>query len=483
MSKYGIDVSSYQGTVDWKKVKACGIEFAILKVIRKDLNPDKQFENNWAGCEAAGMPIHGAYNYSYANTVEKAVSDAKRVLEILNGRKVRVYLDVEDNCLKGLGRKLFDIIDAYAGVIIGAGLEFGVYTGSSFYNSYIKPYGTLQCPMWIASYGKNNGQMNTKPQISGINMVGWQFTSMALIDGINGYIDEDVWYEELENKKEEEEDTMALTIGHASIDENGKAIGGAVGDQSGREVCTRSYYLHSKGWYLLRPKSVTHANKIAEAMLRACKNNNIGYDQGNRTGIIKYGTGTTVKTECDCSSLVRQCVIEGTGMDSGNFTTANEVKMLQSTGMFAPTVSVTSSTVLYNGDILVTKTKGHTVIVVAGNPRKEAAPSNTYTQEQFIREVQNILGAKIDGIGGPETLSKTITVSTIWNRKHAVVRPIQKYLNSIGYDCGTVDGIAGSKFKAAVKAYQKDVVKASKKNQDGVITKKGATWKKLLGIS
>lgn len=275
---------------------------------------------------------------------------------------------------------------------------------------------------------------------------------------------------------------MALTIGHASIDENGKAIGGAVGDQTGREVCTRSYYLHSKGWYLLRPKSVTHANKIAEAMLRACNNNNIGYDQGNRTGIIKYGTGTTVKTECDCSSLVRQCVIEGTGMDSGNFTTANEVKMLQSTGMFEPTVSVTSSTVLYNGDILVTKTKGHTVIVVAGNPRKEAVPSNTYTQKQFIREVQNILGAKIDGIGGPETLSKTITVSTIWNRKHAVVRPIQRYLNSIGYDCGTVDGIAGSKFKAAVKAYQREVVKAFAKNQDGVITKKGATWKKLLGI-
>lgn len=281
----------------------------------------------------------------------------------------------------------------------------------------------------------------------------------------------------------EVEKDMALIIGHASIDENGNATGGAVGDQNGREVCTRSYYLHSKGWYLLRPKSITHANAIAEAMLRACNNNNIGYDQSNRSGIIKYGTGTTVKTECDCSSLVRQCVIEGTDMDSGNFTTANEAKMLQSMGIFEPTVSVTSSTVLYNGDILVTKTKGHTVIVVAGNPRKEAVPSNTYTQEQFIREVQNILGAKIDGIGGPETLSKTITVSTIWNRKHAVVRPIQRYLNSIGYDCGTVDGIAGSKFKAAVKAYQKDVVKASAKNQDGVITKKGATWKKLLGIS
>ena len=273
---------------------------------------------------------------------------------------------------------------------------------------------------------------------------------------------------------------MALTIGHASIDEYGKISGGTVGDQNGKEVCTRSYYLHSKGWYLLRPKSVTHANAIAEAMLRACNNNNIGYDQGNRSGIIKYGTKATIKTECDCSSLVRQCVIEGTGSDSGNFTTANEVKMLQSTGLFEPTISVTASTVMYNGDILVTKTKGHTVIVVAGNPRPT---SITYTQKDFIREVQAILGAKVDGVGGPETLSKTITVSTLVNRKHVVVKPIQKYLNSIGYDCVTVDGIAGNKFKAAVKAYQKEVVKASVKNQDGVITKKGETWKKLLGIN
>ena len=49
----GIDVSGYQGVINWQKVKADGVEFAILKVIRKDMNPDKQFENNWTGCEAA----------------------------------------------------------------------------------------------------------------------------------------------------------------------------------------------------------------------------------------------------------------------------------------------------------------------------------------------------------------------------------------------------------------------------------------------
>lgn len=52
----GVDVSSYQGKIDWKKARTAGVEFAILKVIRKDLNPDKQFEANWAGCLAAGCP-------------------------------------------------------------------------------------------------------------------------------------------------------------------------------------------------------------------------------------------------------------------------------------------------------------------------------------------------------------------------------------------------------------------------------------------
>lgn len=157
MNNIGIDVSSYQGVIDWHKVKKDIVEFAILKVIRKDLNPDKQFENNWKGCTDAGMHIHGVYNYTYATTLAKAVSDAKKVLQILNGRKVRVYLDVEDACMKKLGSYLIDIINAYGEVIKGAGLEFGVYTGLSFYNSYIKPYKGLKHPLWIAKYGKNTG--------------------------------------------------------------------------------------------------------------------------------------------------------------------------------------------------------------------------------------------------------------------------------------------------------------------------------------
>lgn len=102
-----------------------------------------------------------------------------------------------------------------------------------------------------------------------------------------------------------------------------------------------------------------------------------------------------------------------------------------------------------------------------------------YTEEQFIRDVQKCLGASVDGIAGPETLGKTITVSTSKNKKHPVVKYIQKRLYAFGYkEVGDADGVAGSKFKKAVKNFQKD--KGCVK--DGVITAKQKTWKKLLGM-
>ncbi len=199
VSKIGVDVSSYQGIIDWEVAKTSGIEFAILKVIRKDLNPDKQFEANWKGCTEAGIPIQGVYNYSYATTEDKAAMDAYRVLEILDGRKAMVWIDEEDDCLINLGQRLVSIINTYAEIIKGAGLPFGVYTGEYFYNDYMKPYGGLDCPLWIARYGKNTGAMDLKyqPQMDG--MIGWQYTSRGRVNGISGDVDMDVWYESVEH--------------------------------------------------------------------------------------------------------------------------------------------------------------------------------------------------------------------------------------------------------------------------------------------
>lgn len=212
MSKTGVDVSSYQGRINWAKAKSAGVEFAILKVIRKDLNSDNQFENNWSGCRAAGIPIQGVYNYTYATTVAKARTDAAKVLEILAGRKTMVWLDVEDKCVEGLGKILIDIVNAYAEVIKGAGLSFGVYTGQYFYNAYIKPYGGVSYPLWIARYGLDNGKLDEKynPRIPG--MIGWQYSSKGTVPGISGYVDMNVWYQDVAFKPEDSGNDTAPVV-------------------------------------------------------------------------------------------------------------------------------------------------------------------------------------------------------------------------------------------------------------------------------
>jgi len=174
---------------------------------------------------------------------------------------------------------------------------------------------------------------------------------------------------------------MAVYVGSARIDERGRASGGKAGDQKqtsipdySGEVSQQKFYVHSKGWHILRAKSSDIALKIAAAMITACNNKNIGYDQSNRLGVIKYGTGSKVATECDCSSLVRECVKEASGVDAGNFTTGNEKNMLLKTGLF-DALTYSSGMILYTGDVLVTKTKGHTVIVTVGAARSVSGSS------------------------------------------------------------------------------------------------------------
>ena len=109
--------------------------------------------------------------------------------------------------------------------------------------------------------------------------------------------------------------------------------------------------------------------------------------------------------------------------------------------------------------------------------KKPSSISNEYTYTKFLSDLRTILGLKSNA-SKKTILSKTITVSANKNNNHKVVKPIQKYLNTLGYSCGTADGIAGSKFTVAVKAFQKK----NKCVQDGEITAKNSTWKALLKI-
>lgn len=130
---------------------------------------------------------------------------------------------------------------------------------------------------------------------------------------------------------------------------------------------------------------------------------------------------------------------------------------------------------------------GYSRIVGYGRPRydKEETSSgktvteSTYSLKSFIEDVQKACAAKVDGIAGGETISKTVTVSAKINSTHAVVKPLQKRLYALGYtEVGKADGIAGPKFTKAVKRLQNNICGIV----DGEVTAGCKTWRYLLGM-
>lgn len=281
MSKKVIDVSSYQGVINWNLVKQSGIDCAIIKIMRKDLNKDRMFELNYKSAYAAGVDVIGVYNYSYATTVAKAKADAKKVLEHLSGRKTTVWLDVEDKCQQGLGIILLSIIQAYRSVIEKAGYDFGVYTGLSFYNSYIKPYGGLDCKLWIARYGVNNGKLNIKyqPVVSG-NVVGWQYTSKGTVKGVFGNVDLSVFYDEISD--------MEITSTHKNnYPEPKRILKKMIPCQRGQDVMWLQHELIYHG-------CLSETNEKGKSNIDGI----LGNDTANATGAFQKKVGITVDKKC-----------------------------------------------------------------------------------------------------------------------------------------------------------------------------------------
>lgn len=176
---------------------------------------------------------------------------------------------------------------------------------------------------------------------------------------------------------------MSVKIGHASIDERGKANSGAAGDQTKKEVYTRTWY--SKPWHtVFRPKDSTAAEKIAKAMEQACANNNIGYDQWQRGTLFDLAKAAkwdiskvAKKCETDCSALVAVCCNAAGITVSKDMYTGNEKSVLKGTGKFTVYTAskyVGSSDYLKRGDILLGN--GHTAVVLSNGAKVKTVTSS-----------------------------------------------------------------------------------------------------------
>ena len=168
---------------------------------------------------------------------------------------------------------------------------------------------------------------------------------------------------------------MAVKLGHASINEKGTVKGGKKGDQTGKEVTIRNWYLHKKGWVVIRPKNSEDAEIISSTMEKICQNDCFGYGQDYRDSgfneLKKVNFDPKkVKVKCglDCSKAVMACCWAA-GIKVDNFVTKTQISILKATGKFTILTSdkyCKSSDWLKRGDILVTaKTPGHTVVILS----------------------------------------------------------------------------------------------------------------------
>ena len=200
----GIDVSRWNGVIDWPTVANYGMGFAILRITEKGNVIDSTFEVNYKGCTANNIPV-GVYKYSYAVNVSEIQYEARKVIEVLNRRKLDypVFLDIEDECQENLSKSLMmQMIDAFREIIIKAGYQFGIYCGYSWYQ-YRLPEDAKKYDCWLAAYpSQDDGtmQIRLKPAAG----IGWQYSSKATIPGISGKVDRNVFYKDYTATKNED---------------------------------------------------------------------------------------------------------------------------------------------------------------------------------------------------------------------------------------------------------------------------------------
>ena len=182
----GIDVSNHQGTVDWNKVKAAGIDFAILKVGPVYGKPDDSFERNAAECERLGIP-YGVYYYSYARSVEDANKEADRTLAWLGGHhpSLPVYYDLEDSYILQdpdfSKDKLTQIAQAFCNRMEAVGFKSGIYANLNWLNNYLNSPSLSGYDHWVAQY-------NWRCDYAGSYSF-WQYSSSGNVPGVNGRCD------------------------------------------------------------------------------------------------------------------------------------------------------------------------------------------------------------------------------------------------------------------------------------------------------
>ena len=190
--KKGIDVSQWQGKIDWAKVKADGIEYAVIRCgygSNRTNYDDPYWEYNVSECERLGIP-YGVYIYSYADSVADAQSEAEHTLRLLKGHhpSLPVYYDLEDKTVESAGKSMISqMAQTYCDKVSAAGYRVGIYASRSWWTSYLNTstFENSSWSKWIAEWGNRCNYSGSYDM--------WQCTSTGNVNGISGNVDLNFW--------------------------------------------------------------------------------------------------------------------------------------------------------------------------------------------------------------------------------------------------------------------------------------------------
>ena len=186
-----IDVSTWQGNIDWSKVKADGVQGAIIRAGfgKVASQKDKKFERNYTNAKAVGMSI-GAYWYSYATSVADAKKEAEVCLSILEGKQFEypIYYDLEDSSMTGCGKSvLTQIATTFCEALENAGYYVGIYSNPNWLQNYLDYNTVKKYTLWLAHWGVSEPAYEC-----GL----WQYSSSGSVSGISGRVDMNWGYQD-----------------------------------------------------------------------------------------------------------------------------------------------------------------------------------------------------------------------------------------------------------------------------------------------
>ena len=464
MSTKLIDISYWQGTLDFNKMKKAGIDYIILRA-GYGTTKDSKFDEYAKACQKAGIKVIAAYWFTYALNVAQAKAEAKLCMEICKPYNIpTIFYDFEYDTVKkakakgvNLGSKeCNDFTIAFCDTVKAAGLAPGYYCNTDYYNTMysdrVKKKGYY---FWLAQY-KADYSYHETPIPCDI----FQYSSRARITGFNQNFDGDICYNSkllgistnTSNNTNKGSDTMTVTttknvrMSNCGHDENYRYHGGKAGDQSGTEWYIRPWY--SYPWnYIIRWRDRSLANLFADLSTEAALNDLIGYDQYERDTFWTHLRASnyhpsqiTIACESDCS--------------------ASTIALIKAVGYLKGIPELQKCNATYTGDMMgyFRSANGQKYFTILTG--KYLTDSSYAMRGDINLNTAHHVNITIDN-GINCGLNSSSTTSPASNTKNYLqygdtgsnVKTLQTKLNKVGYKL-SVDGSFGDATKAAVKSFQ-----------------------------